>query len=197
MNRELFLAILSMDSYNRGYGRSLKFDPTATANDGNDAGKKIGNATILDIDLPQNSTNYGFYASAYRLGDGSNAETVISYRGSDNFLGQDGLWNAIPPFRACLATRRIVQRRTGLGETGLKPLLQTSVQILRWHDLKRAIEDTISQLAGRAPLAVDAFCTHHDVGPHRKICRCCGSVSPPCFGKNLRHSVQTIFGVAR
>jgi hypothetical protein len=41
MNRDLFLAILSMDSYNRGYGQGLKNMPTVLGS------TKIGNATIL------------------------------------------------------------------------------------------------------------------------------------------------------
>jgi hypothetical protein len=38
MNRDLFLAILSMDSYNRGYGQSIKNLP--------DLGS-VGNASIM------------------------------------------------------------------------------------------------------------------------------------------------------
>ena len=40
MNRDLFLAILSMDSYNRGYGQGIKDLPTVLGV------TKIGNATI-------------------------------------------------------------------------------------------------------------------------------------------------------
>ena len=41
MNRDLFLAILSMDSYNRGYGVSVNFGPNSDA-----LGTSIGNATV-------------------------------------------------------------------------------------------------------------------------------------------------------
>jgi hypothetical protein len=87
MNRDLFLAILSMDSYNRGYGRGVNFGPNAQAAVRNEAGSRIGNATVLNVDLPSGSIAAGFYALAYRvsgvagIADGS---TVIAYRGSDN-----------------------------------------------------------------------------------------------------------------
>jgi hypothetical protein len=87
MNRDLFLAILSMDSYNRGYGRGLNFGPNTDQANRNEAGQRIGNAIIIDVPLPEGSQAAGFYALAYRvsgvtgIADGS---TVIAYRGSDN-----------------------------------------------------------------------------------------------------------------
>jgi hypothetical protein len=69
MNRDLFLALLSMDSYNRGYGQNV----TGLPNLGS-----IGNATIVDIALPAGSVAAGFYAIAYDW----NGEKVIAYRGS-------------------------------------------------------------------------------------------------------------------
>jgi hypothetical protein len=64
-----------MDSYNRGYGAGI-------AGLGG-VGSQIGNARIVDADLPQGSEFAGFYASAYTLG----GKTIISYRGTDNPLG--------------------------------------------------------------------------------------------------------------
>lgn len=86
MNRDLFLAILSMDSYNRGYGAGiLGLSETGS----------IGNATIganssvlrdinnLRLDIPA-----GFYALAYDVsgvaGFGA-GERVIAYRGTNPF----------------------------------------------------------------------------------------------------------------
>ena len=77
MNREVFLSILAMDSYQRGYAPGIKgldFQPNVT---------KIGTATIL-ADSPRyqataSGETIGFYASAYNW----NGTTVISYRGTD------------------------------------------------------------------------------------------------------------------
>ena len=74
--RDLFLAILAMDSYNRGYDVGIKLP----------AGTLLGNATIkfdssilkeggVRSDIPA-----GFYAVAYEW----NGEKVVSYRGTDN-----------------------------------------------------------------------------------------------------------------
>ena len=84
---DLMLAILSMDSYNRGYGAGLADGIHVDAN-GNDidgldeAGAQIGNATVLNIPLPRGAVAAGFHAVAYSW----NGQTVISYRGTDNFF---------------------------------------------------------------------------------------------------------------
>lgn len=72
MNRDLFLAILSMDSYNRGYGFGVNL---AGRGDG------IGDASLIDVPLPSGSEAADFYAIAYNW----RGETVIAYRGSDYF----------------------------------------------------------------------------------------------------------------
>jgi hypothetical protein len=92
MNRDLFLAILSMDSYNRGYGPGIVGLRVPELNpDGSPRSMiRIGNATIQSDSLAvlgPPSQAAGFYALAYRvsgvagIADGS---TVIAYRGSDN-----------------------------------------------------------------------------------------------------------------
>ena len=73
-SKDLLLAILAMDSYNRGYGQGIAGldDPNA----------KIGSATFLkqsDIKSDSSEVSSGFYAAAYTTPDG----TVISYRGTD------------------------------------------------------------------------------------------------------------------
>lgn len=79
--KDLFLAILSMDSYNRGSGAGINDGGSADADGlGDNPGTKIGNATILDVDLPQGSEAAGFYAVAYDTQYGK----VISYRGTDS-----------------------------------------------------------------------------------------------------------------
>ncbi len=80
----LLKAILSMDSYNRGYGTGINLPTTLGAT-------KIGNATILaqsDTDPNSAAVSVGFYAISYTLSSG---EVVISYRGTNadafgNFL---------------------------------------------------------------------------------------------------------------
>ena len=77
MNRDLFLAILSMDSYNRGYGAGIKDLPESG---------KLGRFTIREFgeDEQVGWEAAGFYAIAYDMtsvaGFGSD-ERVISYRG--------------------------------------------------------------------------------------------------------------------
>jgi Protein of unknown function (DUF2974) len=83
MNRDLFLAILSMDSYNRGYGQGIR----NLADSG-----QIGGASILTF---PNSVRAGweaagFYALAYTVSGVSgiaDGTTVIAFRGTDGFSG--------------------------------------------------------------------------------------------------------------
>lgn len=58
MNRDVFLAILAMDSYNRGYNQGV----AGLSNLG-----QIGDATIIDIPLPAGSITAGFYALSYTV----------------------------------------------------------------------------------------------------------------------------------
>jgi hypothetical protein len=81
ISKDLFLAILSMDSYNRGYGEGIKL-----------TGNTIGSATISsqsDIANDSEEVAAGFYAVAYTVGAGvtglAAGTTVISYRGTDDF----------------------------------------------------------------------------------------------------------------
>ncbi len=79
ISNELMYAILSMDSYNRGYGEGI-------AGLGG-LNSQIGTATLIDeSDVDENTTgvNVGFYAAAYKLGSDPDAETVISYRGTNS-----------------------------------------------------------------------------------------------------------------
>jgi Ca2+-binding RTX toxin-like protein len=76
MNREVFLSLLALDSYNRGYGGTL-----------NDLGEEgqIGNATVRKF-KPGEQDGWqaaGFYAIAYDWNNSNNTETVISFRGTN------------------------------------------------------------------------------------------------------------------
>ena len=75
MNRDLFLSILALDSYNRGYGQRMN----GLADTG-----AIGTATITK----QSATTTkpaAFKADFYAIAYNYNGQTVISYRGTDNF----------------------------------------------------------------------------------------------------------------
>jgi hypothetical protein len=81
---DLFLAILSMDAYNRGYNPGLVLDPNVN---------QIGNAILGIADNSAQAQAAGFFAQAYTL---SNGQTVISYRGTDVLptLGKPTAWQA-------------------------------------------------------------------------------------------------------
>lgn len=90
MNSNLFKAILSMDSYNRSYGAGIELDGNQIGDavivfDSEDLGFKLDSsgAPILDEeDNPiRKDVSAGFYAIAYSYA----GETVISYRGTDQF----------------------------------------------------------------------------------------------------------------
>ena len=77
MNRGVFLSLLALDSYNRGYGQLVAGLP--------DTGG-IGNATIVsqsDINQTSDAVAAEFYAVAYQWGN----EKIISYRGTDYYDG--------------------------------------------------------------------------------------------------------------
>jgi hypothetical protein len=89
---ELFISILAMDSYNRGYSPGVALPANAS---------KIGTAVIsadstakLGADATQAA---GFYAISYTIGEGANAKTIISYRGTDSITEDEGIggdaWN--------------------------------------------------------------------------------------------------------
>jgi hypothetical protein len=73
-SRDLFLSILALDSYNRGYGAGVN-----NLNDTN--GTKLGMAEILSRKGDPAAQATGFYGIAYSW----NNEKIISYRGTDNY----------------------------------------------------------------------------------------------------------------
>lgn len=105
MSQELFLAILSMDSYNRGYNAGISdgqnvIDGTDTDGLGR-TGSLIGNAVVLqdaqDVEVVAQAA--GFYAIAYEIKDDSieglaNGQKVISYRSTEN----PGSWSNLNPW---------------------------------------------------------------------------------------------------
>lgn len=78
------IALLALDSYNRGYNESVY------------TSQSVGNYSFLiesDSRPTSEAVAIGFYAAAYKNGN----EIVISYRGTDGLFGGDGfgndLWN--------------------------------------------------------------------------------------------------------
>ena len=68
ISKDLFLALLSMDVYNRGYGTGLGLGDNSDA-----IGTEIGGATIVaraSSDEKSDAVKAGFYAVAYHVGDG-------------------------------------------------------------------------------------------------------------------------------
>src|ERR1700693_4510002 len=76
MNRDLFLAVLSMDAYNRGNQAGLAGFSDAP-------GTQIGNAFVVANRDDGTARSIGFYAIAYNW----NGEKVISFRGTDSNVG--------------------------------------------------------------------------------------------------------------
>lgn len=76
ISKDLFLAILSMDSYNQGYGRGIEHGKT-----------QIGAATFRGDDVSSEAKAASFYAIAYDVNSdgptGLENKIVISYRGTD------------------------------------------------------------------------------------------------------------------
>lgn len=85
MDRDIFLSILSMDSYNRSYGQGLNELPV------NANVTKLGKATIVTdsvIELGEDAQSSGFYALAYDMSQVAGfapGQTVVSFRGTDSF----------------------------------------------------------------------------------------------------------------
>jgi hypothetical protein len=83
--KDLFLAILAMDSYNRGAGAGLNDGGSGDQDGLGRIGSQIGTATVVNDNNSTTAQAAGFYAVAYNTQYG----TVISYRGTDSSPGTD------------------------------------------------------------------------------------------------------------
>lgn len=103
ISKELFLAILSMDAYNRGYKAGIA-DGTVDPDGLGEVGG-IGSATIIRPEsVGRDDPTYrawqaaSFYAVAYTVGDGVDGiapgTTVIAYRGRT-------MWHPRPTASVC------------------------------------------------------------------------------------------------
>ena len=92
ISKELFLAILSMDAYNRGYDAGLndggQGDPDGLGVSTPQQDYFVGNARIIDSKGDAEAQDAGFYGIAYQMeapvGDLAQDTIVISFRGTDN-----------------------------------------------------------------------------------------------------------------
>jgi hypothetical protein len=99
MTPELFMAILAMDAYNRGYA------PGINLAGGGFSGSQIGNASIgLASDEPSanipGSVSAGFFAQSYAIGQAlgsiASGQKIISYRGTDLNISNPNPWSDTP-----------------------------------------------------------------------------------------------------
>lgn len=81
ISKELFLAILSMDAYNRGYGAGIADGGEDDVDGLGRVGSHIGTATVVSDNNSTDAQTAGFYAVAY---DDPTYGKIISYRGKDN-----------------------------------------------------------------------------------------------------------------
>ena len=67
ISKDLFLAILAMDSYNRGYDAGIGDEDSGDPDCPGKAGSIVGGAIVSDDDLPTGSETAGFYGIACEL----------------------------------------------------------------------------------------------------------------------------------
>lgn len=82
MNRDVFLSLLALDAYNRGYGQGVFTKEGDSPTGQNEANRLIGTARVTnqsDVEVGTPGVDADFYAIAYNWND----ETVISYRGTN------------------------------------------------------------------------------------------------------------------
>ena len=92
LSKDLFLSILAMDSYNRGYDKGLRGL--------GGLGSFVGSAKIaLQSDIAERTDGVAadFYALSYEIGsdgpEGLAAKTVISYRGTNSAIDHSTGWS--------------------------------------------------------------------------------------------------------
>jgi hypothetical protein len=147
MNRDLFLAILSMDSYNRGYGIGL--------NGLGGKGSRIGTATVgedaLTLLTKGAAEAAGFYAIAYQVSGVSgiaDGTTVVAFRGSDNI---PGLWDIFTNY--VTGTPSNSDANSGFGIAVGSPYGPQAALAIRFY--QAALGDTLPS---------DALVTGHSLG---------------------------------
>jgi hypothetical protein len=152
---DLFLAILSMDAYNRGYAAGLGSGPLGLG----DVGSSIGNATVI-TQSPSNPNSLevqkSFFAQAYTW----NGQTVISYRGTDTpspFSSGNDFWTGwtlgagFPSASQGTMARQFYETVTGQSVFAAAP----SDVILTGHSLGGGLAGFIAALSGAETVGFD------------------------------------------
>jgi hypothetical protein len=146
ISTNLMTAILSMDAYNRGYGEGILGL--------GGSGSQIGNATMLNVALPNGSTAAGFYASAYSW----NGKTIISYRGTN----ADSIEAAAADIEngwitglGFASTQSAMAGAFYTAVTGLNLSTASASTILTGHSLGGGLAGYISALTGTTGIGFD------------------------------------------
>jgi hypothetical protein len=104
ISEDLFLAILAMDAYNRGYASGVGNNTDGLGG----LGSQIGTATVTRQDKSAEAVAASFFAQSYTW----NGQTVISYRGTDVLPGLSAAsWRDITQVKRC--SRQLPPRRLG------------------------------------------------------------------------------------
>jgi hypothetical protein len=148
---ELLLAVLSLDSYNRGYDQQITVPGTT-----------IGSATLSTISDPDQGGSFflaGFSAAAYDLSDGT---TVISFRGTvnpslsfDSVEGGSSIVNGWAAATGALTTQATLALKFYEGATGLSPYDYASNVVVTGHSLGGGLAQIVSILSGDTGIGFD------------------------------------------
>ena len=168
MNSDLFLAILALDSYNRGYNpgiNGLPF-PQFDANGNQTIEVRLGQAKIttdssVELGLA-NTQATGFYAIAYNVGAVAGFEpgsTVISYRGTDDpspFNLESDFWTGWTIGAGFdSASQAAFAKSFYTNVTGLSPYQPPENVILTGHSLGGGLAGFVSALSGAPAVGFD------------------------------------------
>jgi serralysin len=158
ISKELFSAILALDSYNRGYSENVNLDPAAT---------RIGNAVLSarsDTELGSAGRNASFFAQAYTLTDStgvgtlSSGQTIISFRGTDDPAIDDVMngWTVGFGFPAGSQARLAVQFYESVANRNLFDAPPGGL-ILTGHSLGGGLAGLIASQNGAQALVYDSM----------------------------------------
>jgi Lipase (class 3) len=151
ISNELMLAILAMDSYNRGYNAGIGAGPNGLGITG-----FIGNAEIKKVEQTETAVAASFFAISYSY----NGRTVISYRGTD-VLPTDkpnlsGSWTDIGQWQSIYGSYNSTQQKLAADfyRTVVAGNPSQSIQ-LTGHSLGGALAGFVGSLYGRQATMFD------------------------------------------
>ena len=146
---ELMQAILSMDSYNRGYNAGIVFGADPTNSEAINGITKLGEAVVYRSLGNEPAQSIGFYAIAYSYG----GSTVISYRGTDDMIVE---WNnEAQEWQTSLDVNNGYDVGAGIADT---PQSRMSFEFYR------AVADALNNNNPADPYAANISVTGHSLG---------------------------------